>query len=305
MDMKEFAGLFSRQVTASRKPVKRTDEATKPSKVQPAKILDSKRSKTVGILEKSLRVDFCEVENAVYNLDTSVINLEALQQIYEIVGIRDFKKIAIRVSSKRGYTNYNLKNFFLLNLSAWQRPTKKELEDIKAFEAANPDVPLDQPEIFLKKLADINHFSERIACLMFQAEFQDAISNVSSKLTNLRSTCDFLRNSSSLKRVMALILTFGNYMNGGNRTRGQADGFGLEILGKLKDVKSNVAGVTLLHYIVRARLAQERDHNFDEPLPLPIPEPADMEAASTINFENLSAELDRLRNELEGKRDCA
>lgn len=118
MDMKEFAGLFSRQVTASRKPVKRTDEATKPSKVQPAKILDSKRSKTVGILEKSLRVDFCEVENAVYNLDTSVINLEALQQIYEIVGIRDFKKIAIRVSSKRGYTNYNLKNFFLLNLSA-------------------------------------------------------------------------------------------------------------------------------------------------------------------------------------------
>lgn len=87
LDMKEFAGLFSRQVTASRKPVKRTDEATRPSKVQPAKILDSKRSKTVGILEKSLRVDFCEVENAVYNLDTSVINLEALQQIYEIVGI--------------------------------------------------------------------------------------------------------------------------------------------------------------------------------------------------------------------------
>lgn len=59
----------------------------KPSKVQPAKILDSKRSKTVGILEKSLHVDFTEVENAVYNLDTSVIGLEALQQIYEVVSI--------------------------------------------------------------------------------------------------------------------------------------------------------------------------------------------------------------------------
>lgn len=96
LDMKEFAGLFSRQVTASRKPVKRTDEATRPSKVQPAKILDSKRSKTVGILEKSLRVDFCEVENAVYNLDTSVINLEALQQIYEIVGIDVLTLCALR-----------------------------------------------------------------------------------------------------------------------------------------------------------------------------------------------------------------
>lgn len=84
MDMKEFAGLFSRQVT-ERKPVKKADETSRPSKVQPAKILDSKRSKTVGILEKSLHVDFCEVENAVYSLDTSVVSLEALQQIYEIV----------------------------------------------------------------------------------------------------------------------------------------------------------------------------------------------------------------------------
>lgn len=39
----------------------------------------------VGILEKSLYIDFSEIENAAYNLDTSVISLEALQQIYEIV----------------------------------------------------------------------------------------------------------------------------------------------------------------------------------------------------------------------------
>lgn len=45
----------------------------------------------------------------------------------------------------------------------------------------------------------------------------------------------------SVKDIMGLILAFGNYMNGGNRTRGQADGFGLEILPKLKDVKSRVS----------------------------------------------------------------
>lgn len=43
-----------------------------------------------------------------------------------------------------------------------------------------------------------------------------------------------------MKDVIGLILAFGNYMNGGNRTRGQADGFGLDILPKLKDVKSRV-----------------------------------------------------------------
>ena len=48
---------------------------------------------------------------------------------------------------------------------------------------------------------------------------------------------------------MGLVLAFGNYMNGGNRTRGQADGFGLEILPKLKDVKSRVLFKSMLYSI--------------------------------------------------------
>lgn len=41
-----------------------------------------------------------------------------------------------------------------------------------------------------------------------------------------------------MKKVIAIILALGNFMNGGNLQRGQADGFGLDILPKLKDVKS-------------------------------------------------------------------
>lgn len=88
IDITEFANLFSRQVI-ERKPTKKKDETDKPSKIQPAKILDSKRSKMVGILEKSLHVDFSEVENAVYTLDTSVVSLEALKQIYEVVSVNE------------------------------------------------------------------------------------------------------------------------------------------------------------------------------------------------------------------------
>ena len=39
---------------------------------------------------------------------------------------------------------------------------------------------------------------------------------------------------------MESVLSFGNYMNGGTQ-RGQADGFDLAILPKLKDVKSMVS----------------------------------------------------------------
>lgn len=50
-----------------------------------------------------------------------------------------------------------------------------------------------------------------------------------------------LQDSEKVKQILGLILAFGNFMNGGNRSRGQADGFTLDILPKLKDVKSSVS----------------------------------------------------------------
>ncbi len=50
-----------------------------------------------------------------------------------------------------------------------------------------------------------------------------------------------LQSSQAVLQVLGLVLAFGNIMNGGNRSRGQADGFTLDILPKLKDVKSSVS----------------------------------------------------------------
>ncbi|PSN51207.1 hypothetical protein C0J52_13663 [Blattella germanica] len=187
-DIKEFSELFSRQVV-ERKPTKKKEE--KPSKVQAMKILDSKRSQSVGILASSLHLDFSEIENAIYNFDTSMVNLEALQQIYEV----------------------------------------------------------------------------------------------------------FLMTSESLKTVLSIILKLGNYMNGGNRMRGQADGFGLEILAKLRDVKSKDSSVTLLHFIVRAYMRKCEDP-LTPGLALPIPEPGDIDRAATVNFEDVGGDLQKLQKEL-------
>lgn len=79
----EFTDLFSRQVVKA--PVKKKVEVK--TKIQPIKILDSKRSQNVGILAQSLHVEFSEIENAIYNFDTSVVSLEALNQIYELVSV--------------------------------------------------------------------------------------------------------------------------------------------------------------------------------------------------------------------------
>ncbi|KAL1139643.1 hypothetical protein AAG570_006621 [Ranatra chinensis] len=259
-DINEFASLFSRQVI-DRKNTKK--KITKPVKAQVVKVLDSKRSQSVGILSSSLHLDFSEIENAIYNFDTSVVSLEALQQIYDV------------------------------------RANEEELSLIKAQQAANSDLVLDKPEQFLLELAEIPHFAERIACFMFQTEFTDNITSIESKLNNLKSVCQILVMSDSLKAVLAIILALGNFMNGGNRQRGQADGFGLEILSKLKDVKSKDNSMTLLHYIVKTYIKQCGDSVVTD-VPLPIPEPGDIDRASEVVFEDIEMQIVKLETDLNG-----
>ncbi|GLH11041.1 Protein diaphanous [Gryllus bimaculatus] len=257
-DMGEFHALFSRQVI-ERVPTKKKQE--RQSKQQAVKILDSKRSQNVGILSSSLHVEFQEIENAIYNFDTSMVNIEALQQIYEL------------------------------------RATEEEISLIRKHLNDKPDIPLDKPEQFLYELAQIPNFAERIACFMFQSEFDDGISNIENKLNNLKCTCEFLITSENLKTIMAIILALGNYMNGGNRTRGQADGFGLEILSKLRDVKSNDSSVTLLHFIVRVYL-KKCDDPLSTDTAMPVPEPGDIARAGSVHFDDLTQNLKKLQEEL-------
>ena len=50
---------------------------------------------------------------------------------------------------------------------------------------------------------------------------------------------------------MAVILSCGNYLNGGNAQRGQAEGFGIDILPKLKDLKTTSNTDNLMAFVVR------------------------------------------------------
>ncbi len=92
-------------------------------------------------------------------------------------------------------------------------------------------------------------------------------------------------------------------MNGGNRQRGQADGFGLEILGKLKDVKSRDPKITLLHFIVKTYIARSRKHgNGLTDVKLPVPDPIVIDKSLSIDFEECKMQLNVLKNKVQGER---
>ncbi|XP_069805451.1 LOW QUALITY PROTEIN: formin-1 [Dendropsophus ebraccatus] len=266
IDTKEFEDMFCKaSVRQKKKPLSESyEKKTKAKKI--IKLLDGKRSQAVGILISSLHLDMKDIQQAILNVDDSVVDLETLEALFE------------------------------------NRAQKDELETIKKhYETSTAeDVKLlDKPEQFLYELSQIPNFTERAKCIIFQSVFAEGIGSVHRKIDIISRTCKSLLELNGVKDIMGLILAFGNYMNGGNRTRGQADGFGLEILPKLKDVKSRDNGVSLVDYVVRFYLRHcDPDAGTDKSV-FPLPEPQDFFLAAQVKFEDLEKDLRKLRKDLE------
>ncbi|RXM31108.1 hypothetical protein EOD39_7274 [Acipenser ruthenus] len=245
VDFNEFLDLFSKvAVKEKKKPL--SDTYTKTKAKQVVKLLNNKRSQAVGILMSSLHLDMKDIQHAVLKLDNTMVDLETLQALYEN--------------------------------RAQQEEMDKIEKHIKSSKEKESAKPLDKPEQFLFELSQIPNFSARVFCILFQSTFTESIATILRKLAILQKVCSTLEDSKRVMQVLSLVLAFGNFMNGGNRTRGQADGFALDILPKLKDVKSSDAG---------------RENSV-----FPLPEPHDLFQASQMKFEDFQKDLRKLRKDL-------
>ncbi|XP_068953763.1 formin-1 isoform X4 [Petaurus breviceps papuanus] len=265
-DPSEFEYLFSKDtIQQKKKPLSESyEKKTKVKKI--IKLLDGKRSQTVGILISSLHLEMKDIQQAIFNVDDSVVDLETLEALYENRAQKD-ELIKIR-------KHYE---------------TSKE-EELKL---------LDKPEQFLYELAQIPNFAERAQCIIFRSVFSEGITSVHRKVEIITRASKGLLDMKSVKDILALILAFGNYMNGGNRTRGQADGYSLEILPKLKDVKSRDNGINLVDYVVKYYLRHYDLEAGTEKSVFPLPEPQDFFLAAQVKFEDLIKDLRKLKRQLE------
>lgn len=121
--------------------------------------------------------------------------------------------------------------------------------------------------------------------------------SLSQKITK---TKDSPSEQTDLYKILGLILAIGNYLNGGNKARGQADGFGLETLAKLRDLKSH-DGTNLLAYIIRLFIRKYKQDADEADLDLPVPKVTDIIKSSETDFEMLEGEQNRLKKQME---DC-
>ncbi|KAG8446992.1 hypothetical protein GDO86_014438 [Hymenochirus boettgeri] len=266
VDYHELENLFSKTAVKERKkPI--SDTITKTKTKQVIKLLSNKRSQAVGILMSSLHLDMKDIQHAVLRMDYSVVDLETLQALYE-------------------------------NRAVSEEQEKIE-KHVKASKNKEHSKPLDKPEQFLYELTTIPNFTERVFCILLHSTISENINSIHRKLELLQKVSQTLREGPAVLRVLGLVLAFGNYMNGGNRTRGQADGFALDILPKLKDVKSNDNSRNLLSYIVSYYLRHFDENAGKEECVFTLPEPQDLFQVSQMKFEDFQKDLRKIKKDLQ------
>lgn len=127
-------------------------------------------------------------------------------------------------------------------------PADKEIQEIKAH--LQEYDKLGDAEKFFLKMSSIKRYTERLQMSLFKLQFQQIVRNLEVQLETLEKARLDVQNCVHLKTVFKIILAFGNYMNSNSRL-GQASGFKIETLTKVKGSKSADNKISLLEYLVK------------------------------------------------------
>eukprot|EP00095_Tigriopus_kingsejongensis_P000197 snap_masked-scaffold41_size498431-processed-gene-1.12 protein:Tk00197 transcript:snap_masked-scaffold41_size498431-processed-gene-1.12-mRNA-1 annotation:"disheveled-associated activator of" len=148
---------------------------------------------------------------------------------------------------------------------------------------------LARADRFLFELSKITHYEQRLRTLHYKKKFHIWFSEIKPKIQAVLEASKEVQRSKRLKKMLEIILAFGNYMNRGQR--GNAVGFKLSSLTRIADTKSSCnKNMTLLHYI-----ADTCDHKFRECLMLEADLPH-VKDASKVNMKELEKDMTMLRN---------
>ncbi|ROI16387.1 Formin-like protein 3 [Anabarilius grahami] len=188
--------------------------------------------------------------------------------------------------------NLDLLNSDFLELLERFIPSDYELKLIQNYEReGRPLLELAEEDRFMVAFSKIPRLSQRISTLTFMGNFSDSIQLLKPQLNAIIASSMSIKSSSKLKKILEIILAFGNYMNSGKR--GSAYGFRLQSLDLLLDMKSTDRRQTLLHFIVS--IIQEKYpqlHNFHTELHF-------LDKAALVSLDSILADVQSLEKGME------
>ncbi|KAF5903969.1 formin-like protein 1, partial [Clarias magur] len=216
-------------------------------------------------------------------------------------GGMDSKKICAAIET------YNLKELSLDFLEQLEHfiPSDHELKLIQNYEHDGRSVQeLSEEDRFMAQFGKIPRLGQRISTLTFMGNFRERVQLLQPQLNAIIAASMSIKSSNKVKKILEIILAFGNYMNSGKR--GAAYGFRLQSLDQLLDTKSTDRKQTLLHFLVST--IQEKFpllHTFHTELQF-------MDKAAMVSLDSilldvraLEAGMEVARKEFEEQKDNA
>ncbi|XP_070554542.1 inverted formin-2-like [Ptychodera flava] len=128
-------------------------------------------------------------------------------------------------------------------------PNESEIEDLMSF--SGDEDKLNTTEQFFLELLKLKNYRLRIDCMLLKEEFGKTLSSLKTAFMLVITSVKCLMKSAALERFLKLVLVTGNYMNYYHRYAGNANGFKMSSLLKLKETLSNKSRLTLLHHLVK------------------------------------------------------
>uniref|UniRef100_A0A672L5N3 Formin like 1 n=1 Tax=Sinocyclocheilus grahami TaxID=75366 RepID=A0A672L5N3_SINGR len=188
--------------------------------------------------------------------------------------------------------NLDLLNSDFLELLERFIPSDYELRLIEKYEhEGRPLLELSEEDRFMMAFSKTPRLAQRISTLTFMGNFSESILLLKPQLNAIIASSMSIKSSSKLKKILEIILAFGNYMNSGKR--GSAYGFRLQSLDLLLDMKSTDRKLTLLHFIVS--IIQEKYpqlHNFHTELHC-------LDKAALVSLDSILADVRSLEKGME------
>ncbi|KAK0142669.1 Formin-like protein 2 [Merluccius polli] len=127
-------------------------------------------------------------------------------------------------------------------------PSDYEMKLLLNYEKEGREIgELSNEDQFMLRFGKIPRLSRRISTLTFMGNFPETAKRLQPQLDSIISASMSIKSSAKLKKMLEVILAFGNYMN--SSKRGAAGGFRLQSLDLLLETKSTDRSQTLLHFI--------------------------------------------------------
>ena len=211
IDMSPFEEIFKTRAQDSAADAARLEKIKNKAK-RGESLIDTNRARNLAITLRKIGLSTDEICRAVYSYDLKELPLEYVEMLPKFI------------------------------------PNDNELKAFKQYEKqGKPFDALSAEDKFMWLFGRVERLQQRLNIMIFIGNFQETATILSPQLAAVISASLSIKSSQKFKKILELILAFGNYMN--SAKRGSVYGFKLASLEQLVETKSTDKKQNLMHYI--------------------------------------------------------